>query len=148
MESQEKIHSRERERVVESKENIENELTEEAKAAATRERAEYLVKEVKSNTKQIQNIMVHMQEVLVLLQDLRKKLELSESADPSSVIEDKMQVERLKEKIQKHKTELSRMKEDLISAVQSEKNTDQSKHTREEAESIVKKMLIDLDIYE
>ena len=91
-------------------------MSEEAKAAATMERADFLVKEVKSGKQQIQNIMLHMQQVLQAITALRQQLQLQTDETASSVEQDKEHMERLKKKIAEHKDELLKMKDELIGA--------------------------------
>ncbi|MFA6427216.1 MAG: hypothetical protein WCW16_02075 [Candidatus Magasanikbacteria bacterium] len=102
------------ERAVEVRESKEKEMDPEAQAAATMERADFLVKEVKSGKQQVQNIMLHMQQVLVAIQALRQQLQLQTDGSVSSVEQDKKQIETLKKKIIVHKDELLKMKEELI----------------------------------
>ncbi len=104
------------ERAVESKESKEGEIDEELKRAAVMERADYLVKEVKSSQQQIQNILVHMQDVLQALAQLKAQLAISDPDEPESVKLDKKQIEKIKEKIAGHKDELLKMKDELIEA--------------------------------
>lgn len=152
MENQEKIHHHERERVVESKESREEDLTEEAKAAATRERAEYLVKEVKTNAQQIQNIVVHMQQVLSTLEVLRAELHVMHGEDPASIVQDKKHIAKLREKIAAHKKELYEMKDELVAAIMhEEKNKKQTEHAGavyERARKVVESTLHELSIQE
>lgn len=110
--------SREAERRVEAKEGKEVEVSEELKRAAVMERADYLVKEVKSGNKQIQNILVHMQGVLQALAQLQQQLSITHTDEPASVAQDKVQIEKIKQKIVAHKDELLKMKDELIQAKQ------------------------------
>jgi len=73
-ESESSRSDHERERTRESRETKEGEKDPELQAAARLERAEYLVKEVKSSKKQMQNILRHVQEVKTLIQQLRTQL--------------------------------------------------------------------------
>lgn len=147
METYEKKQRLERERVVESKEKHEEEVTEEAKAAATRERAEYLVKEVKSSTQQMQNIMLHMQTVLKALQVLETQLKLTHTTEPTSIVEDKKHVEKLQQKIAEHKIELREMKDGLLSILALEPSADQhSKETQKRARAILEEVVYELDV--
>ncbi len=146
METYEKKQRYERERSIESKEDHEEELTEEARAAATRERAEYLVKEVKSGTQQMQNIMLHMQQVLKELHDLETQLQLPYTTDPSSVVQDKKRIEKLRSKIEQHKVELREMKDDLLAILKSEstQNT-HSTETQKRAQIILEEVVKEID---
>lgn len=118
-ESQEKEirRAREAERARESRESKESlEMDEQAKAAATMERADFLVKEVKSGKQQIQNIMIHMQQVLAAIQTLRQQLQLKADGTVSSVEQDKKHIEKVKQKIAVYKDEIVKMKDELITA--------------------------------
>lgn len=109
-----KIISREiKERNVESQEK---EFSEELKAAAKMERVDFLAKEIKSGSQQIQNIMLHMNQVLNAIKILREQLKLSnnDNEESVSIIQDKKQVEKIKIKIKEHKDEILKMKDDLI----------------------------------
>ena len=135
------------ERARESREVKEGgEMDEAAKAAATMERADYLVKEVKGGKQQIQNIMIHMQSVLQALTALRKQLEIEDSGDASSVEQDKAHAEKLKAKISEHKDELLKMRDELIIAQveqirEGEGSTLGDVELRHRAEEIVKKLM-------
>jgi len=114
-----KINSNERLPNVETTKEIakEKEITPEAKAAAMMERADVLVKEVKSSKQQIQNIMINIASVLQAIQALRQQLQLATSDDSvSSVEQDKKMIDKLKKKIAGHTDEILKMKEDLIIA--------------------------------
>lgn len=128
MEKEEKMYRNEREKTRETHE----EFSEEAKAAATRERAEYLVKEVKSNTQQIKNIMVHMQHVVQALAILKAQLQVVNEEKPASVIADAKHIETLKQNIVAHKKELSHMKEEIIAALEAEKKNDSGSYKKTE----------------
>ena len=116
MENIEKNNSYERE--VNPENAKEKEMTPEAKAAATMERAEVLVKEVKSGKQQIQNIMMNMTQVMQAIKALRQQLQLAITNDESisSVEQDKKAIEKLKQKIAGHTEEILKMKEELITA--------------------------------
>ena len=87
----------------------------ELKRAASMERADYLVKEVKQSKKQMQNIVMHMQTVISAIRQLRQQLQLAETVDEaSSIRQDKKQIEILKEKIKAYGDELEKMRGDLI----------------------------------
>ncbi|PIR78445.1 MAG: hypothetical protein COU28_01545 [Candidatus Magasanikbacteria bacterium CG10_big_fil_rev_8_21_14_0_10_36_16] len=115
-----KINSNERLPNIESTKEVEKnkEMTPEAKAAATRERAELLVKEVKSSKQQIQNIMLNVNQVLQAIKALRAQLQLAtnDGDSISSVEQDKKSIEKLKKKIAGHTDELFKIKEELIVA--------------------------------
>ena len=99
----------------ESRESKENEVNEELKRATAMEKADYLVKEVKGNKKQMQNILVHMQQVTNAIRQLRNQLQLAQTDDDvSSVKQDKKRIEELKSKIKEHVSEIEKMKGDLI----------------------------------
>lgn len=108
--------SRERERNYESKESKEAETDKELQAAAALERADFLVGEVKSSKKQMQNIVVHMQQVLAALKALREQLQISTSTEDNSIVQDKKRVDELKKKIADYKDELLKMKDELVVA--------------------------------
>jgi DNA-binding ferritin-like protein len=113
--------SREREPARELREVKEGEKDPELEAAARLERADYLVKEVKSSRQQMQNIVLHMQQVTTLIAQLRKQLKLAEDdGDPASVEQDKKAIEDLKKKIQEHRAEIEDMQEDLVKAQMAE----------------------------
>lgn len=100
----------------ENRENREEkQLDQELKAAAAMERADFLSREVKSSQKQIQNIVLHMQQVIATIKQLRAQLDLPVSNDASSLEEDARRVEKLKEQIRTHRSELDSMREQLIS---------------------------------
>jgi L-lactate utilization protein LutB len=130
-----------------SRENREagKELDEEVKQSARQERAEYLIREVKKNSKQIQNIMVHMQQVLSAVAALRTKLQSISTEEPASLEEDKKQMEKLTQKIKEHSAELLQMKDELIALLDSEgeQKTDTvvRTKTREEAEKIIAQII-------
>ncbi len=115
LENVSEISSREREKNYESRESKEGEISEELKRATAMEKADYLVKEVKSSKKQMQNIVIHMQQVTQAIRQLRAQLQLVEdSDDPSSIIQDKKKVEDLKNKIKSYGDELEKMRGDLV----------------------------------
>ena len=64
----------------------ENEIDPELAVAAAMERADYLVREVKTNKNQMQNIVLHMQAVLKAIRELREALELPELTGDSASI--------------------------------------------------------------
>ena len=102
------------EMAAEQRESKEGEPDEELKAAAAMERADYLVREVKSSQTQMQNIILHMQQVLAAIRALRDELQLSPEDDPASVSQDRARVEALKKRIAAYTDELLKMKGELI----------------------------------
>lgn len=99
---------------VEREKTKESETDTELKRAAVLERADFLVKEVKTNQKQMQNILLNIQQVLNLIQQLRAQLQLADdSNEPSSVQQDKKKIAELKKKIADYSVELENMREDL-----------------------------------
>ncbi len=147
METVEKNHHLEREKNKERREEKEGEVSEELKAAATRERAEYLIKEVKSTTKQVQNLVLHIQHVVAAISALKTQLQLTSKEDSSSVIQDTKMVDVLKQKIIQHKKELVEMKGDLIEAlIKEEGNTSHTIQTKEEITRIVDRIMGELSV--
>ncbi len=147
METVEKNHHLEREKNKERREEKEGEVSEELKAAATRERAEYLIKEVKSTTKQVQNLVLHIQHVVAAINALKTQLQLTSKEDPSSVVQDAKMVGVLKQKIIQHKKELVEMKEDLIEALMKEEgNKSHTIKTKEEVVQIVQRIMNELSV--
>jgi len=112
----EKVYSRgEREKSPEARENAREMEKPEAKAAAARERAEYISKEVKQTRGQIKNIMMNMQIVMKAIRDLRAQLDLVvDGSDPESVEQDRSRVDKLKKQVADHLSELERMRDDLV----------------------------------
>ncbi len=98
----------------ESREMKEAEKDPELQKAASKERADYLVKEVKTNQQQMQNIVMHVVQVQQALKKLRAELQLSEQEDSASVQQDKARIEVLKKQIGEYIGELVAMREDLI----------------------------------
>ena len=130
-------------------ESKEGEVDEEVKKAAALERADYLVKEVKSSKQQIQNIVLHMQQVVNSIRQLRAQLQLADNVDdPSSVAQDKKKVEELKSKIGEYSNELEKMKGDLIREQVEELKQDNVEMTPDQlqtkAEDMVNKMIADI----
>lgn len=102
-------------RRTESRESKEGDgLDKELKAAAAMERADFLSREVKSSQQQMQNIVMHMQQVIVAIKKLRAELNLPGNEDASSVEEDARRIAKLKNQIQEYRTELESMREDLV----------------------------------
>lgn len=114
MESEQDIFNRSRESKDLGHETKEAEINPELQAAASMERADYLVKEVKQSKKQMQNIVLHMQQVKQAIKQIRAQLQLQASADPTSLEQDQKQVEKLQEQIKQYQDELIKMKDDLI----------------------------------
>ncbi len=116
IEQQEKqlTNLRERERSREIRETKEGEPNQELKAAAAMERADYLVKEVKQSKQQMQNIILHMQQVMATIKQLLAELQLTDDDLPQSVAQDQKRVELLQKRIATYREELIKMKEDLI----------------------------------
>lgn len=102
-----------REASAENKENQEDDA--ELKKAASLERADIIVKEVRQNQKQMQNIIMHMQTVLIAIRQLRQQLQLVEGDDdPASIKQDKSRIAEIKKKIKDYGDELQKMRGDLI----------------------------------
>jgi len=107
IETEKRINLSERERNYESRESKEGEVDAELKKASAMEKADYLVKEVKSSKKQMQNIVMHMQQVTQAIRQLRAQLQLvQDDDDPASIKQDKKKVEELKLKIKGYGDEL------------------------------------------
>ncbi|MBI2990028.1 MAG: hypothetical protein HYY51_02440 [Candidatus Magasanikbacteria bacterium] len=106
------------------------EFGKELEAGAAMERADVLVREVKSSKKQVQNIMIHMQEVLKALKELREQLQLTQTEEDASVLQDKKRISDLQERISQYKDELKKMRGDLvreqINVLREQKRTDLS----------------------
>jgi len=135
-----------REASAETRETKEDEQSEELKAAAAMERAELIVKEVKQSKKQMQNILLHLQDVTQAIQALRTQLALGQSAqDPSSVQHDKDRLRLLQEKIHGYEKEILVMKDDLIVEKEAELRTKHPHQTdeaiRTEAEASIRALL-------
>ncbi|MFZ2189396.1 MAG: hypothetical protein WA057_03335 [Candidatus Magasanikiibacteriota bacterium] len=104
-----------REYGAERKESREGEVNKELQAAAAMERADVMIREVKSSKKQMQNIVRHMQEVQTAIRQLRAQLQLAQTDDDvSSLKQDRKKVEELKKKIGGYIEELEKMRGDLI----------------------------------
>ncbi len=108
--------SREREPSRERKENKESKDDPELQAAARMERADYLVKEVKSNKNQLQNIALNIAKVQQTLKQLRALLGTSTSSDDNSILQDKQQAEKIRSQIAEHQQELIHMRDGLVTA--------------------------------
>lgn len=89
--------------------------TAELKKAAAMERADFLSKEIQNSAKQMQHILIHMQEVTAAIRRLRELLQVADHhGDPASVQEDKARIYELKKKISAYQDELVKMKGDLV----------------------------------
>ena len=115
-EAENRRRSREaRESSAESREGKEGEVNKELQAAAAMERADIMIREVKSSKKQMQNIIRHVQEVQMAIRKLRAQLQLAQNDDDdSSVKQDKKQIDELMSKIRDYVEELENMREDLV----------------------------------
>ena len=114
-ENRRRLSRESRESSAEFRENKEGEVDEELQKAAAMERADLVIKEVKSSQKQMQNIARNMQEVQKAIRQLRAQLQLAQNNDdPVSVVQDKKRIEELKNKIAENISELENMREDLI----------------------------------
>lgn len=142
---------RDREITREHKESKEKELDPEAARAAMKERADYLVKEVKTNKQQMQNIMVHMQQVMAAIRTIRQQLQLATDDDAvSSVVHDSARIEKMKKQMMEYKDELLKMKDDLI-AMQSRELEDAAPQLTKEQRDIEARNIIDriyIEIFE
>ena len=87
----------------------------ELKKAAARERVDVLWHEVKSSRQQMQNIVLHIQQVMQLVKELRQQLGLKEQTkEVASVVEDQKRFGELRQKISGYLEEVEKMKGDLI----------------------------------
>jgi len=102
------------ERAYEAREAKESEQDEELKAAAAMERADFLSKEVKQSSQQMQNIILHMQQVRSAIAQLRVQLQLPGDDTSASVAQDEKRVAQLRKKIAAYQDELRKMRADLI----------------------------------
>ena len=109
-----RLRRKSREAQAESRESREGEVDEELKVAAAMERADYLSKEIKSSKKQMQNIILNMQQVKQAIADLRAELQLAAQDSDSSVQQDERNIERIKEKIAGFQEEIVKMRGDLV----------------------------------
>lgn len=100
----------------EKHESREDRESAELKAAAAMERADFLSKEVKTSQNQMQNIIMHMQQVMNAIKKLRAELDLpgEDLGEATSVEEDHRRVKKLQEQIHVYRSELEAMREDLI----------------------------------
>jgi Asp-tRNA(Asn)/Glu-tRNA(Gln) amidotransferase C subunit len=99
---------------IESRESKESEKNEELQKAAAMERADFLVKEVQSSTKQMQSIVMHMSQVKQAIHALRQQMQLAHVSDPTSMKQDALRISMLRKKIQLYQQELGAMKGELI----------------------------------
>lgn len=113
-ESEQQFSSREREPSRESKEMKEMREDPELQAAARMERADYLVKEVKSGKQQLQNIALNIAKVQQTLAQLRQLLGTHGNGDDSSIERDQAQIAKIKAQIAEHQQELSSIREVLV----------------------------------
>jgi len=90
------------------------EMDAQAEAAAAMERADMIVKDVKSSKQQMKNIVMNMHAVKQQIQQLRQQLQLADNDDVSSLQQDQKLVDELKQKIAGHQQELLAMRDDLI----------------------------------
>ncbi|MBU0661266.1 hypothetical protein KKG22_03750 [Patescibacteria group bacterium] len=112
-----KISTTEKERSYEVKETEKSgELDPEARAAAMRERAEYLVKEVQTGTKQMQSILIHIAQVRQVIRKIRQQLQLVDGDDDTASVQDQARADALKKQIATHKKELILMRGELVAA--------------------------------
>ncbi len=114
METEQNIFKKSRESREVSYESKEKETDPELAAAATMERADFLVKEVKNTQTQMQNIILHINQVRQAIQQIYQQLQLQASDDNTSVEQDEERIKKLKEKIAEYKNELVNMRDDLI----------------------------------
>lgn len=136
---------RERDPSREARESKEKEIDPELAAAAMMERADLLVKEVKTNKQQIQNIVLHMAQVKQAIQKIRKQLQLQQS-DDDALSPDEKQIEKLKAQIVEYKDELLKMKDDLIHAYANDMDESMSAEERvEKANMIVMQLLQEIN---
>lgn len=106
---------REQEQSREVKEGKETEMSPEDRLAATKERADYLVKEVKSSKQQMQNILMHMAEVKKAIAAIRKELQLSATGDEvGSLSQDNNRINDLKKRVASYQEEILQMRGDLV----------------------------------
>ncbi|PIR75322.1 MAG: hypothetical protein CO030_04135 [Candidatus Magasanikbacteria bacterium CG_4_9_14_0_2_um_filter_42_11] len=90
------------------------EMDAQAESAAAMERADMIVKDVKSSKQQMKNIVMNMHTVKQQIKQLRQQLQLADTDDASSLKQDQKVVDELKKKIAGHQHELLAMRDDLI----------------------------------
>ncbi|MEK7644147.1 MAG: hypothetical protein AAB390_02485 [Patescibacteria group bacterium] len=135
------------EMAAESRETKENGKDKELEAAAAMERADFLIKEVKSSKKQMQNIVAHMQMVVAAIRQLRAQLQLVQTDDDEnnpSLAKDKKRIDDLKKRIHEYSDEVERMREDLIREQVELLRAAEPKLTKEELNDRAVKMVEDL----
>lgn len=133
----------EREPSRESREGFE--MDAQGEAAAAMERADYIVKDVKSTKQQMKNIVMNMHAVKQQIQQLRQQLQLVHSDDDSSLAQDQARVDELKEKIAGYQKEIEAMRDDLIREQKEELLTNGFVgDVMAEAERLVDKMIGDV----
>lgn len=116
----------------------------ELKAAAAMERADFLSREVKSSQQQMQNIVIHLQQVIAAIKKLRIQLDLPGNEDVSSVEEDARRVAKLKIQIQQYRAELESMREELIREQAEDLIKQHPEMLMSDAENIAKQKVVEL----
>ncbi len=136
-------YGKEREPSRESREGFEMDAA--GEAAAAMERADLIVKDVKSTKNQMKNIVMNMHAVKQQIHQLRKQLQLVASDDNASLMQDQKRVDELIEKISGYQNELVGLRDELI-AEQKEELTEQSfvGDTQVEAEKRIDAMIADV----
>lgn len=100
-----------------NKEKKEAEVSAEDRVAASKERADYLVKEVKNSQQQMQNILLHMAEVKKIIKQIRDELQLAHApGTDNSLREDDLRIKKLQQRIATYQEEILKMRDDLIRA--------------------------------
>ena len=134
------------EKTVEKKEAREGAVDPELQAAAALERADYLVKEVKNSKQQMQNIILHMQQVKQAIKQIRQQLQLATTDPDNSIVQDEAQMEKLKKQIAEYQEEIIKMRDDLITAqIQTLQKTNPSatpETVKQEAEQMVDSLIL------
>ncbi len=95
-------------------ESKEGEVDPELQAAASKERADFLIKEVKTTKQTMQNIVLHMQQVQQAITALRAQLQIANDDDAPSVLHDQARVSQLQQHISSFQDELKKMRGDLV----------------------------------
>ncbi len=114
MESEQDILKKSREAREINYESKEGEPDPELQAAASLERADYLVKEVKSSKQQMQNIALHIQQVKQAIKQIRAELQLRSAGNTTSTDQDEVRLNKLKNQIEEYQDELVKMRDDLV----------------------------------
>ena len=142
-ESSFEIQARERERSRESREGFEMDAA--GEAAAAMERADMIVKDVKSTKNQMKNIVMNMHAVKQQIKQLRQQLQLATDDSASSLEHDQKRVDELKEKIAGYQHELVGLRDELI-AEQKEELAEQGfvGDVQSEAENRIDAMIADV----